>query len=232
MKIAVINPNSTISMTDKIANAARQVAHKDTQILASNPTNSPPSIEGHYDGILALPGLIDEVKKAQNIGVDGFIIACFDDPGINACRELTAQPVIGIGEAAMHCASLIAASFSIVTTLNRSVPIIEEMVVRYGKNHLCKKVRAADISVLDLEDSGSVAKQKIIEQIQQAKQQDGCEAIILGCAGMADLTAELSQTCQIPVLDGVVCAVKLVEALASIPLLTSKVNSYAYPRSK
>ncbi len=232
MKIALINPNSTASMTQKAGIVAQEFAFPNTQILASNPKNTPVSIEGHYDEVMSLAGLIAEVKKAQERGADGYVIACFDDPGLDACRELVAGPVIGICEAAMHFATTIASSFSVITTLARSVPIIEKLVLLYGMTNFCRKVHAANIPVLDLEHNLKVAKQEIKHKILTAIQQDNCEAIILGCAGMADLTSALSKECKIPVIDGVVCAVKMCEAIIGAGLSTSKIGSYAYPRKK
>lgn len=232
MKIALINPNSTASMTDKIRDAAAQFAAAGTEILAVNPTDTPASIEGHYDEAVCLPGLLREIKKAEAWGADGYVVACFDDPGIDACREIVAGPVVGICEAAMKMAAAVAASFSVVTTLPRAAPIIEALARRYGMAEYCRRVRAADIPVLALEEEGSEAQEKIRAEIAAALREDHCEAVILGCAGMADLTQTLSAECGVPVIDGVVCAVKLCEALVGAGLKTSKINAYAPPRQK
>lgn len=229
MKLAIINPNSTESMTLKCKEVALKFKNSDTEIWASNPTDSPKSIEGHYDEVRSLNGLMEEILKAKEWGADAYVIACFDDPGLNAARELVDGPVIGICEAAMHMTSILASSFSVVTTLNRSVPIIEELSHKYGMNKFCKKVRAADIPVLALEDGTCNVIEKIENEILKAVKEDNCEAIILGCAGMADLTIELSKRCNIPVVDGVLCAIKMAESLVGAKLLTSKINSYSYP---
>jgi len=229
MKLAVINPNSTESMTLKCKNVAMKFKNNDTQIWASNPIDTPKSIEGHYDEVKSLNSLMDEILKAKKWGADAYIIACFDDPGLDAARELVSGPVIGICEAAMHMSTIVASSFSVVTTLNRSVPIIENLSYKYGMNKFCRKVRAADIPVLSLENTSCNAKEKIEKEILTAVKEDNCEAIILGCAGMADLTIELSEKCNIPVIDGVLCAIKMAESLVGAKLSTSKVNSYSYP---
>ena len=232
MKIALINPNSTAGMTEKAAEVARRFAFSGTDILATNPPDTPASIEGHYDEAVSVPGLLREIRKAEAAGADGYVVACFDDPGLGACREIVAGPVVGLCEAAMHFAATIAPSFSVITTLPRAVPIIEELARKYGATHLCKKVRAADIPVLALEEAGDAAMQKIGDEIARAISEDNCEAIILGCAGMADLTARLSDKYGLPVIDGVVCALKMCEGLVAAGLQTSKINAYAPPRKK
>ena len=49
---------------------------------------------------------------------------------------------------------------------------------------------------------------------------------------MLQVKAELSKEFGVPVIDGVSAAVKLVESLVALRLQTSKINGYAFPRSK
>jgi allantoin racemase len=128
MRIHVVNPNTTASMTRKIGEAARAAASSGTQIIAVNPDFGPPSIEGYFDEVFSVPGLLAEMQKTRE--VDAHVIACFDDTGLDAARCLTAAPVIGIGEAAFHTACLIAGKFGVVTTLSRSVPAIEHNLIK------------------------------------------------------------------------------------------------------
>jgi allantoin racemase len=230
MRILVVNPNTTASMTDKIGAAAAAAASRGTEVVAVNPDFGPPSIEGYVDEAFSVPGLIDEMGKARDI--DAYVIACFDDTGLDAARCITDAPVIGIGEAAFHLATLLAGRFSVVTTLSRSVPAIEHNLTRYGLASRCARVRASDVPVLDLEMPGSGARRRISDEIRAAIRDDRAEAIVLGCAGMADLASALSDEYGVPVLDGVVCAVKLAEGLVSLGLRTSKSGGYAMPLAK
>jgi len=219
-------------MTEKAGEAARLVAASGTEIIAVNPEYGPVSIEGYYDEVFSIPGLLEEVRKGEDSGCQGTVIACFDDTGLDAARCLASGPVVGICEAAMHTASLLANGFSIVTTLKRSIPALEELAVKYGMSQQCHRVRAAEVPVLELENPDSEATKLIRVEIQKALDEDRSEAIVLGCAGMVDLAAELSEEFGVPVIDGVSAAVKLVESLVALGLQTSKLNGYAYPRSK
>ncbi|MCJ8144585.1 aspartate/glutamate racemase family protein [Ancylobacter sp. A5.8] len=234
MRIHLVNPNTTVSMTDKIAAAARLVAGGDTRIIEATSTMGPASIEGFFDDALALPGLLDAIARADATegGVDAHIIACFDDTGLDAARALSRAPVVGIGEAGFHMASLIAHRFAVVTTLQRSVPVIEANLERYGLARRCCAVRASDVAVLELEDPGSNARARISAEIAEAVARDRAEAVVLGCAGMADLARSLGEEHGVPVIDGVVSAVMLAEGLARIGLATSKSGAYAAPRPK
>ncbi|QIB33762.1 aspartate/glutamate racemase family protein [Ancylobacter pratisalsi] len=232
MRIHIVNPNTTASMTDKIAAAARVVAGPDTDILAATSAMGPASIEGFYDDALALPGLLAAITEAESAGVDAHIIACFDDTGLDAARALAGAPVIGIGEAGFHMASLISHRFAVVTTLARSIPVIEANLQRYGLDRRCCAVRASDVAVLELEDPLSDARARISAEIGRAVREDRAEAVVLGCAGMADLARALGEEHGVPVVDGVACAVTLAEGLARTGLTTSKAGAYAPPRSK
>lgn len=230
MHLTVINPNTTASMTAAIGAAAEAVAAPGTVIEAVNPDSGPVSIEGFYDEVHAIPGLLAEMRARPH--ADAFIIACFDDTGLDAARSLAAVPVIGIGEAAMHMATLVATRFSIVTTLAISVPALEHNVHKYGFAHRCGRVRACEVPVLDLERPGSEARDRISAEIARALAEDRAEAIVLGCAGMAELAATLSRLHGVPVVDGVAAAVKLAEGLHGLGLKTSKAGGYAPPRPK
>ena len=232
MKLVVINPNSTSSMTDKITASARAVAGPQVDVIGRTAHGAPASIEGHHDEVMAAPHLLREVALAEAEGADAIVIACFDDPAIGACREIATGPVIAICEAGMMAASTVATSFSIVTTLPRSVPVIEELVRKYGQDHKCRRVRSAAIPVLALEEPGSDARDRVRAEIMRAIDEDGCEAVLLGCAGMSDLTAWLTTETGIPVIDGVTVATKLAEALVGAGLKTSKIGAYAVPNKK
>jgi len=232
VKILLVNPNTTSSMTDKVGETAKTVAASGTEIIAVNPEYGPVSIEGYYDEVFSIPGLLEEVRKGEASGCDGTVIACFDDTGLDAARCIASGPVVGICEAAMQIASLLANSFSVVTTLRRSIPALEELKVKYGMSRKCNRIRATDVPVLELENPDSEASKLIRGEIQEALDEDRSEAIVLGCAGMADLTSELSKEFGVPVIDGVSAAVKLVESVVAMGLQTSKINGYAFPRSK
>ena len=232
MKIRVINPNTTMSMTEKIGEAARMVASPGTDISATNPTSGPVSIEGHFDEAVSAVGVADEVLRGEKEGIDAYVIACFGDPGLLAARELTSAPVIGIAEAAFHLATMISTRFSIVTTLSRTAITAEHLLQSYGFTHHCRRIRAAEIPVLDLEGDGEAALKRIIEEGIRAKQEDNIGSIVLGCGGMADLADTIQDKVGIPIVEGTSAAVKLAESLVSLGLKTSKHGDLAKPLPK
>lgn len=233
-RLLIINPNTTRAMTLGIDAAARAVKNADTMLTTINPAMGPVSIEGYYDEAFAVPGLLHEIAShlAADEPPDAIIIACFDDTGLEAARALSPAPVLGIGEAAFHCAACLGHKFSVVTTLSRSIAALENNLLKYGLAARCAKVRACEIPVLELDDPTSNARARIKTEILRAKAEDGAEAIVLGCAGMAAFARAMSAECGLPVLDGVSCAVKFAEALVALGLKTSKCGAYQVPRAK
>jgi allantoin racemase len=230
--IQIINPNTTWSMTEKIGACARAVARPGTEISAVSPVMGPASIESHYDEALAVPGLLQEIVKGEQAGVDGHVLACFGDPGLKAARELARGPVVGIAEAAMHLASMVGARFSVVTTLARTMGQAWHLAEVYGMKRFCANVRACELPVLELEMPGSQARERITDECRRALAEDGCDTIVLGCAGMADLCEHIGQELGVPVIDGVAAATVLVESLVALRLSTSRHGELARPLPK
>ena len=219
-------------MTHTITVAAKAVASPNTEIIGITSRHGAVSIECHYDEAMAIVGLAEAIREGERHQTDAYVIACFGDPGLLAAREMTKAPVLGIAEAAMHAATFLATGFSIVTTLGRTRIIAEHLLTNYGMEHHCRGVRAIDLPVLELENPKSNARQMILAECETALAEDGSAAIVLGCAGMADLTSWLSEKLQVPVIDGVTAAVKFAEALVSLKLTTAKRGDLAFPPPK
>ncbi|WP_034641197.1 aspartate/glutamate racemase family protein [Desulfovibrio inopinatus] len=231
MHILIINPNASIPMTRSVEATARRVCAADTTISACCPSESPLSIEGHSDGALGTYHMLQLVERREP--ADGYVVACFDDTGVDALRERVAGPILGIGEAAMHAATMLACRFTILTTLERSVPILEDNARRYGLDVRCRGIHAANLPVLALEDEQDDRAFSVVsEAASELLLKDRSDALVLGCAGMTHLTQRLSDKLGVPVIDGVPTAVKFVESLIGLGLQTAKTGGYAYPREK
>jgi allantoin racemase len=225
--IRVVNPNTTASMTALIERSARAVASPGTTIEAVTSTMGPASIESHYDEALAVPGVLAAVSQPS----DGYVLACFGDPGLDAARELAHGPVVGIAEAAMHAASFVGRGFSVVTTLDRTKGRAWDLAARYVAPGACRGVYACDIPVLDLESDPTVLN-RVVNLSRTALDRDGSDVIVLGCAGMAALCAAASAELGVPVIDGVAAAVTMTEALIRLGASTSARGEYASPPPK
>ncbi|MFD0362238.1 aspartate/glutamate racemase family protein [Nocardia sp. GCM10030253] len=231
MRIRVVNPNTTQAMTEAIEQCAKAVAGPGTLLDAVTSETGPASIESHYDEALSVPGLLAAIQRGEQEGVDGYVIACFGDPGLDAARELASGPVIGIAEAAMQTASHLGRGFSVVTTLSRTVGRAADLAERYGMQRFCRGIHACEIPVLAL-DADPDARKIVTEACRAAVENDGSEAIVLGCAGMADLCDHIRDEIGVPVIDGVAAATLTVQSLLTLGVRKSGRGEFAAPPAK
>ena len=232
MRLLLINPNTSAAMTEGMTEAARAVAALGTVVTGRQPSFGPVSIESHFDDVFGAAGVAEQMRLAQGENFDAVLIACFGDPGLDAARELSTAPVLGIAEAAFHAASFVATGFSVVTTMTRTCVIAERLVQRYGFERSCRGIHGTDIPVLELEACSDASVAQIEAAARLALRQDRSGAIVLGCGGMAALCHTLQQRLGVPVIDGVSAAVKLAEALVALGLKTEKLGDYAAPLPK
>ncbi len=228
MHLRIINPNTTRAMTDLIGRSARVVAAPGTIVDAVQPSMGPASIESHYEEALAVPGLLEQVALGEAQGVDAYVVACFGDPGLDAARELAHGPVVGIAQAAMHAAALVARRFAVVTTLGRTTARARELADRYGFRESCVAVRACEVPVLALEGG----LDRLADECRRAVEQDRADAVVLGCAGMADLCAVLADEVGVPVIDGVAAGTVLAQSLVALGARPADRGEYAFPPAK
>ncbi len=232
MLIKIINPNTTAAFTQRSLALGRAVAAPGTEIMAGEPAQGTPSVESHVEEAIATLGVVEQVLEGERQGVDGYVIACFGDTGLDAAREAAAGPVVGMTEAALYAAAMVAPVFSIVTLPRRTRVFAERVVLQAGLERRCGPVRAIDVDVLDCEDETSAVYDAFVAEARAAIRDDGAEAIILGCAGLAPLVAPLRDALGVPVIEGVAAAVKMVEGLVTLGLATSKTGGLAYPPAK
>lgn len=232
MKINIINPTTTRAFEEKNLVVARRFAMPETEIISTSVSSAPPSIESHYDEAVCTIGILEQIHQGESKNYDGYVIACFGDPCYLAAREIARGPVIGIAEAAFHVASIVATRFSVVTTLARTKIICEHLLHTHGFEHQCRRVRASGCDVLALEETSPQTCTEIIDECKRALEEDEIGAIVLGCAGMAELADQIQQEIGIPVVEGVTAATKLVEAIIGMGLGTSKIGDLAYPLPK
>ena len=229
-RIKIINGNTCQPMTANINASAQNIKFPGTEIVTVQPQSGPNSIESFYDEYLAIPGILEQIILDRDS--DAFILACWGDPGIEAAREITTKPVIGIAEASLYVANMLAAKWSVVTTLHRVRDMVEKTIVKTGLTDRCASVRTTKLSVLDTEQDRLATLEVLTEASQLAIQADGAEAICLGCAGMSGLEQQLENRLGVPVIDAVAAAVKMAESLVSLGKTTSKQLTYRSPELK
>jgi len=220
MKILILNPNSSGEMTQAIRQSAEDFADDRFTVDCLLTSDAPVFIESYEDIALAAPGMIRIVRENEN-KYDAFIIACHCDPNIDIIKEITDKPVIGIGEASMKTASMLGHSFSVISASKHSVPMKEDLVRKYHLQDMLASVRAPGN---DDDNSNEEAKYYLLAKA--AIEEDNAEVIVLGCAGMAGIDKALQKRLNVPVLDGVACALILASGFVQYGISISKAGKY------
>ncbi|MFF4862941.1 aspartate/glutamate racemase family protein [Streptomyces sp. NPDC001231] len=231
MRILIANVNTTASMTETIRAQAAASASPGVEIVGLTPAFGPESVEGNFESYLAAVAVMDRIVRYDE-PYDAVIQAGYGEHGREGLQELLDVPVVDITEAAAQVAMLIGRTYSVVTTLDRAVPQIQDRLLLAGLNERCASVRASGLPVLELEADPARAADAIVAEARRAVDEDRAEVICLGCGGMAELDQKISAATGVPVVDGVAAAVTLAEGLVRLGLSTSKVRSYAPPRPK
>ena len=231
MRILVANVNTTASMTHAIGESARSVASPGTEIIELTPDFGADSCEGNFESYLAAIAVMDKVVRYEG-EYDAVIQAGYGEHGREGLQELLNVPVVDITDAAASTAQFLGHKYSVVTTLDRTVPLIEDRLKLSGLLDRCASVRASGLGVLELESDPDRAVDAIVEQARQAVEIDKAEVIVLGCGGMAELEERVRQATGVPIVDGVRAVVTVAESLVRMGLSTSKVRTYATPRPK
>ena len=222
IRILIINPNSSDAMTADIQKAAEAYVNGDYYVETKSTPNAPEFIDYYIDQALAAPGMMQLIRDNYD-DFDAFVIACHCDPNLDLLKEFCDKPVVGIGEASMKMATMLGHSFSVISTGAHSIANKEMVIHKYGLD-LSGTVHAPETVVEDFTDADMY-----VSAAQAAIEKDAAEVLVLGCAGMAGLDKELHERFNVPVLDGVNCALMIAAGMVKAGYKTSKFRQYAGP---
>lgn len=214
MRILFINPNTSAEMTHTIDVTTKKYASPGTTVASVNPEEGPVFIGNAYDCAMVVPPTLDIVRKNLN-NFDFFVIACGFDPGVEACRTLT-RNVIGIGEASIMTACSLAKRFSYLNTTPGSAAAVPERMKLLGLDMSrlasARAVGTSDEIVKKRRENFDV----YVRMGEKCIKEDGAGALILSCAGMSDIAADLQKALKVPVIAGAVAAMKIAEQFTGL----------------
>jgi allantoin racemase len=228
MKLRIITPITTHGFSS--AEEFLPLVRADTELSHVEIEHGPASIESDFDDMLATPATVARIMEAERDGVDAVIINCMGDPGMQAGREAVRIPVIGPCEATMHLASMLGHTFSVITVMKSLRPKFEHQARIYGVSEKLASVRGVEIPVLDLESDRTRLVRALADEAQAAVEEDGAHVMLFGCTGMIGTAQAVEDELaargypDVPVLDSMVWAVKMAEAIADMGLRHSKMS--------
>lgn len=237
MNVRVIVPVTTEAFVAATDQAYCAAARPDTVITTVGLDRGPASIECNYEEALAVPDILVKVRDAAQEGVDAIVIDCMMDPALDAARELVSIPVVGPAQASFHLAAMLAHRFSVVTILERDIPLLDRLFRKYSVAEKVASIRVVDIPVLELD----VDQTQLIDVVTNASgvavREDGAHAIVFGCTGMRGVAEAVGQKLAergdaVPVINPSLAALKLAESLVDMGLSPSKCTYPTPPPKK
>lgn len=229
-KILIINPNTSLEMTQDIRKTILKIKATDIDVDIINPDFGPNTLESYYDYSLASFGCLRFIENTKN-NYDGVLIACFGDPGLYAMKEKVEGLVLGIAETSIMIANLLGQKFGILAALDKAVALMTDMVQQYGMNSRCATIEALNLSVEEVEKNKEESIKKLV-LIGEKAISKGADVLILGCAGMTGMKEEVEKKLGIPVLDPVECGYQILETLVRNGYSISKKGLYMAPPLK
>lgn len=207
MRILIINPNSDEEMTQVILRNARAYADGMFEVDCITNVTAPPFIVTYSDIAATTEGMLQILRENEE-KYDAFLVGCHGDPNLDLLREVTDKLVIGIGEASMKIASMLGHKFTILSPGDRGMPNKEVLIQRYHLENYVASIVSSNQGGIDWQ-----SKEPLIRAGKLAMERDGCEVIVLGCAGLGHIAVDLEAELGIPVLDSVTCGLILAEGL-------------------
>ena len=219
MEICIINPYASAISNKKIMNCALTVIDKNSSIFINEKNSEEDYFDLHSETI-NISKLIKVVEK--NNSSDAFIVISFEDIGVDTIRKVTSKPIIGLGEASFCTANIIANKFSVITNLSHSHEALRNNLIKYDMHHKCVSIKSIEVPVLDMETMSKSNLDKLDNEIQRTITEDDTEAIIITSPGILNLSKNLSNKFNIPIIEGVTAATALTVYFSKLDLKIKK----------
>ena len=213
-RIVVVNPNSNEAVTRGLRDALAHLAFEGGPLIECRTlVEGPYGIETQEDVdsvVLPLRRLV-----AASGDVDAFVIACYSDPGLQACREATPRPVFGINACGVLTALARGERFGVIAIAQPAIGRHLRYLRQMGLLERLAGERPLNMTVAETATAEG-ALDRMIEVGSQLRDEDGADVVVLGCAGMARHRAPLEAALGIAVIDptqaAVAMAIGVVEA--------------------
>lgn len=198
--LLVINPNSNPEVTRNIDRALSEFrVQSQLTIDVINLEGTPLGIESQQDVDSVVTPMLEHIKAAET-SYDGFVLACFSDPGLFSAREVTAKPVIGIAQAGLLTALTLGQSIGVISILPTSIP----RHWRYYRALGISETIAGDVplgaAVAELADESKMTD-RMIAAGRTLRENYGADVLVLGCAGMPHYRQVLENELSCTVID-------------------------------
>ena len=195
IEICIINPYATTKSNEKLKSCAIKIIDPNSKIYISQ-ENLENDYFSHHLEATNVSSLVKQIEN--NNSSDAFIIASYEDIGVETIRKVTSKPVIGIGEASFYTANIIANKFSVITNISQSHEALKNNLIKYDMDHKCVSLKSIEVPILDMETMSKSNLKKLENEIERTISEDEPEAIIITSAGILELSKDLAEKFNFP----------------------------------
>ena len=228
MRILLVNGNTSVEVTEALADVARGAAGSDTEIDSATGTFGVRLIGHRTEAAIAEHAVLQLIaERAEDI--DGVLIGVSLDTALRAARAMVDVPVVGMTEAAMLTACMLGGRFGLITFSAASTAPYRELVESHGLMDRLAGMRTIDVTFSQAFGDRASMEAPIVAAAEALVGEDGAETLILVGAVGAGLPARLQSRVAVPLLDGITCGVLLVEVLVRLGAPAPTRGSYALP---
>ena len=231
MRLLVINPNTSDSVTEKIADVARAAAAKDTELGFVTAHRGVPYITTRAEAMIS-GQVVLEILAERADAFDAAVIAAFGDPGLGGAREMFGIPIVGLAEASALMACPLGRKFSIVSFSAKLEPWFRECIAWHGLSGRLASIRMVDAPLTDVANVQADNADLLVELAGRAISEDGAEVVILAGAPLAGLANLVRDRIPVPVVEGVAASVKIAEGLVALKPRKPVEGSFCQPAPK
>lgn len=231
MKLLLINPNISDSVSDLIAAEARASAPADCDVTVMTAPFGVAYIETRFEALIGAYATA-QLAAEHHAAYDAVIVAAFGDPGLSGLREALPVPVLGLTESALASACLLGHRFSIVAISQRIQAWYREVVESHGLQGRLASIRALDRQLADIGAVQTDHAEALRQLCEKVVREDGAEVIILAGAPLAGLARALRGQLPVPVVEGVSSAVRHAVSLVALQPGKARAGSFAPPPVK
>lgn len=236
-RILMLNPNTSVSMTERLHAVAQAAAAPDVTVEALTATRGFPYIASHAEaqvgGAVALECIATRLEREASDGrVDAVVVAAFGDPGVKAARELFDLPVVGMAAAAAVSAALLGERFAIVTFTPLMSRWYLDCIDGIGLAARCTGVRSPPRRALDVDTAAESMADELAALARRCVVEDGADVVILGGAPLAGLAPRLQPAVPAPLIDPIAVAIGQAETLARCTARDALRSRHGRPAAK
>jgi allantoin racemase len=199
IRLLIVNPNTSVSVTRWLAEEAKRVAGGRAEIAAVNAPSGLSAIQTPDDLLQAAKVIVGTIEA--DAAADVAIIAAFGDPGLTEARARLAIPVMGLGEAGLRAAA--SRRFSIVTLGEAMRAALVERVRSLGLEDRLAEIRILPVSIPEM----IANREAHLGALDDAIRACAGDAVLLGGAPLAGLGVKMAKETGLTVLDGVEASV-------------------------